>query len=108
MARRIHLSWDYADEERYVRHAVDLMWEAGVRPSRLTFYVLIGYCGGEYDDLYRVQTLREWGCDPFVMPFDRNDPYQRRFARWVNNKVAFKSMTWDEWQASFKRKVALP
>ena len=48
----------------------------------------------------RVQILRSLGCDPFVMKFKRDDPYQRRFARWVNNKVAFKAMTWDEFKAA--------
>ena len=98
-ARRIHLAWDLPVDEYYVEGAIRRLLAAGISPSRLTFYVLVGFNTTPEQDRHRVYLLREWGCDPFVMPFDRTDRYQRRFARWVNNKVAFKSMTWPEFQA---------
>jgi len=30
---------------------------------------------------------------------------ETRFARWVNNKVAFKAMSWPEWCGTFKTTV---
>jgi hypothetical protein len=91
LARRIHLAWDHMDDEWAVRRAIDRLGEAGVSLSRLTFYVLIGYDSTPEEDLYRVKLLDGFGVDPFVMPFNRTDPYQRRFARWVNRKELFRS-----------------
>lgn len=65
-------------------------------------FCLIGFDSNHEQDMERVQIVKSLGADPFVMPFDRHDPYQRRFARWVNNMTAFNSMTWDEWCATFK------
>ena len=28
------------------------------------------------------------------MPFNKSDPYQKRFARWVNHKAVFKTVKW--------------
>ena len=99
-ARRIHLAFDHLSDEAAVREAISTMARAGVVASRLTFFVLVGFDSTPDDDMERVQILRSLGCDPFVMKFKRDDPYQRRFARWVNNKVAFKAMTWDEFKAA--------
>lgn len=99
-ARRIHLAFDHVRDESAVRGAIETLTAAGISRSRLTFFVLIGFDSTPDDDMYRVQTLRELGVDPFVMKFKLYEPYQRRFARWVNNKVAFKAMTWPEFQAA--------
>jgi hypothetical protein len=69
------------------------------------FFVLIGFDSTPEEDMHRVEVVRSLGADPFVMKYKRNDPYQTRFARWVNNVVAFKSMTWPEWCATFKTPV---
>ena len=71
--------------------------DAGIKPSRMTFYVLIGYWSTPAQDLHRVEVLREYGCDPYVMPYDKFDRYQIDFARWVNYKVKFKTMTFPEY-----------
>ena len=42
-------------------------------------------------DLYRVETLRGMGYDPYVMVYDRPSapPITRQLQRWVNNKRIF-------------------
>ena len=50
---------------------------------------LIGYNSTPEEDMHRVMILRDYGCDPYVMPYDKTDPYQLRFTRWVNNKAIF-------------------
>ena len=69
-----------------------------IKPWRIMCYVLIGYWSTMEEDLFRVETLRNLGIDPFVMPFNKKDPYQRHFARWVNHKAIFGSCTWKEYQ----------
>lgn len=68
-----------------------------VKAYKLMCYVLIGYWSTPEEDLYRVETLRELGVDPFVMPFNKSDPYQKRFARWVNHKSIFKTVEWEDY-----------
>lgn len=54
------------------------------------FYVLVGFNTEPDYDMYRIMTLHDLGANPFVMPFDKSDPYQRHLARWCNNKFIFK------------------
>ena len=54
------------------------------------------------EDLMRVRHLwDDYGIDPYVMPYNKFDEYQRKFARWVNNKVLFKTRTWEEYQDGY-------
>ena len=39
----------------------------------------------------------------FVMPYDKFNRYQKDFSRWVNNKIIFKSCTWEEYQEKMGR-----
>jgi hypothetical protein len=41
--------------------------------------------------------LKNMGCNPFVMPFDKHNYYQKRFGRWVNHKAIFKTVTWADY-----------
>lgn len=107
-ARRIHFAWDRIEDEPAVRRAIATMQQAGIPPSRLTFYVLAGYDSTFEDDMHRIETLRALGTDPFVMVYGKPDVTLRRLARWVNNKVAFKAMSWSEWCATFKTPLPEP
>lgn len=97
--KQIHIAWDNPKEdlEPKLREITKI-----IRPWRLMCYVLIGFWSTEEEDLHRIDTLRSLGIDPFVMPFDRRELYQRAFARWVNHKGIFKSMPWPD----YKRRVA--
>ena len=81
-----------------------MLLDAGVSKYRLMFYVLIGYDSTPEEDLYRVELLKDLGVDPFVMPYDKSDKYQRNFARWVNHKAIFKSVEWEEYSANYTRR----
>jgi hypothetical protein len=69
-----------------------------IKPYRLMCYVLIGYWSSPKEDLWRVEELRKLGVSPFVMPYDKSDPYQADFARWVNHKATWKSCSWEEYK----------
>lgn len=102
VGRTIRFAFDHVADEPDVRRTVTVLKRAGFPASRLMFFVLIGYDSTPEEDMYRVEVVRSLGADPFVMRYDRRDPYQTRFSRWVNNMTAFNSMTWDEWLARFK------
>ncbi len=69
-----------------------------IKPYKLMCYVLIGFSSSRAQDLHRVETLRRLGIDPFVMPYDKSNLYQRSFARWVNHKALFKKVKWEDYK----------
>lgn len=94
--KRIHFAWDLIGIEKAVRKGIKklLKYQPG---DNITFYVLIGFDSNKEEDLYRVETLRGLGVNSFVMPYDKFDDYQRKFARWVNHKAIFKSVKWEDY-----------
>jgi len=83
-----HFAWDNPEDEEAVRRGVALL--AKYMPlRRIIFYVLVGFNTTQEEDEHRVYVLRDLGVQPFVMPYNRKDPYQRRFARYVNRKPIF-------------------
>ena len=70
-----------------------------IKPHKLMCYVLIGYWSSEEEDLERVMHLwDEYKIHAFAMPYDKFDKYQRSFARWCNNKIIFKTRSWQEYK----------
>ena len=75
-----------------------------IKPSNLMCYVLIGYWSSPMEDYRRVMHLWEkYKIHSFVMPYDKFNRYQKDFSRWVNNKIEFKSCTWEEYQVKIGR-----
>jgi hypothetical protein len=92
--KQIKLAWD--DPKQDLRPQLQEVIRY-IKPYKLMCYVLIGYWSTPEEDLYRVETLRALGIDPFVMPFDKSDKYQKRFARWVNHKAIYRTVKWEEY-----------
>ncbi len=95
--KRIKFAWDVTGDEQKVLAGIKCLVKY-IKPYQLMCYVLIGYASTKEEDLYRVETLRNLGIDPFVMPIDRKDLYQRSLARYVNNKKIFKTATWSNYR----------
>ena len=93
-AKQIHIAWDNPKEDVLPRIREMIKH---VKPYKIMCYVLIGYWSTPEQDLMRVEKLREVGVDPFVMPFNKSDKYQKKFARWVNHKAIFKSVKWEDY-----------
>lgn len=95
---RLHFSWDGAHCDSTIEPGVKTLARHGLKPWRLTFYVLVGYNTTIDYDLFRIETLRSIGCDPFVMPYDKSDRYQRDLARWCNHKAIFNSVPFQKYK----------
>jgi hypothetical protein len=95
--KQIHFAFDDVKLEKPVREGIAILTKH-MPASRLMFYVLIGFNSTPEEDLYRVEMLRGLGVDPFVMPYDKSDPYQKRFARWCNHKAIFKTVKWSDYK----------
>lgn len=94
--KQVHFAWDNIGIEKSVVRGIEIL-KKHMPLSRVMFYVLIGFNTTPEEDLYRVETLRKLGVDPFVMPYVKHDDYQRRFARWVNHKAIFKTVQWEQY-----------
>lgn len=96
--RFIRMSCDTSAMLPVVEQAAAYLRETGAAPSRFWAYVLVQDVG---DAHRRVQALRDMGITPFAQPYwdyDSGEPTveQKAFARWVNQKSAFNSCTWED------------
>lgn len=91
-------AWDRSYDERRVMAGIEICRAAGIPPNQMQFFVLIGFDSTPEQDMYRVMKLREIGCMPFVMPYNKDDKYQKAFTRWVNNRAVFKSCSWEDYK----------
>ena len=89
--KAVHFAWDdpSMDLTPYFRRFLELTNIRSARRRRV--YVLTNYGSTHEQDLYRVETLRHMGYDPYVMVYDRPSApaVTRRLQRWVNNKRIF-------------------
>lgn len=95
--RRLYFAWDDPRHEKLIHKGLRRLFDAGIKPGDITVYVLIGYWSTPAEDLHRVEILRDYGVDPYAMPYDRSVAYQWDFTRWVNNKRLFGSFPFDEY-----------
>jgi len=98
--RYLTFAWDKYRDHKLIEKGIKICNDAGISCKHMQFFVLIGYDTTHDQDFERVMWLKEKGCMPFVMPFDKSVPYQKAFARWVNNRAVFKSCTWNEYKYS--------
>lgn len=85
----LRMAYDHSAITEEVKTAIQYLIEAGIKPYKLSFYVLVK--ANEIQDAEkRVKMLQDLGCRPFAMPYrnlDKNEPpseEQKRFARWCN------------------------
>jgi hypothetical protein len=93
--KQFHFAWDNIKDN--IEKKLDLITKI-IKPYKLMCYVLIGFNSTKEDDYYRVVKLAEYGISPFVMPYNKKDEYQKKFARWVNHKAIFNSVDWNDYK----------
>ncbi len=95
-------AWDNPKDN--IDNQIELLLDY-IKPYKLMCYVLIGYWSTPEEDLMRVNHLWEdYKIIPFVMPYDKFNPYQRKFSRWVNNRRIFKTSSWEDFKNGNKSK----
>lgn len=96
---QVHFAWDQWGKgtEKLIDEGFARVVAAGITPRQMMFYVLVGWNTTEEQDLYRIDKLHDMGCNVFVMPYDRADPYQKALARW-NNRYVWRSVPWLEYR----------
>jgi len=96
--KQYRTAWDNPKED--LRSNLKRMAEQ-LGKSKIMVYVLIGYWSTEQEDLDRVMAIRDLGLDAWVMPYNKQDPYQKAFERWNNRHV---NCSWKEYdRATYER-----
>lgn len=103
--KQVHFAWDDPRHEKLIHKGIKICTDAGIKPYQMAFYVLIGFHSTPEEDLHRVEVLRGYGCDPYAMPFNKEDAYQHMFTRWVNHKAIFKSVAWTDYKTGVKKQA---
>ena len=88
----IHFAWDNYEFKTYDKlKRIRPLLKADDRHIRV--YVLTNFNTTHEQDIERVYKLKEIGCDPFVMIYDKpNAPkHTRALQRWCNNKWIFRA-----------------
>lgn len=92
--KAVHFAWDNPNEDLtgYFRRFAEMTTIRHIRNRRV--YVLTNYGSTHEEDLYRVNTLRSLGYEPYVMIYERPTAPRitRHLQRWVNNKRIFHSV----------------
>ena len=96
--RQVTFAWDNPKDKKSVLKGIQRCVDAGIKPYQMQFFILIGYQSTHEEDMDRVMLLKDMGADPFVMAYNKEDQYQRRFARWVNHKAIFKTVEWENYR----------
>jgi len=104
--RYLTFAWDKYRDHKLIEKGIKICNDAGIPCKRMQFFVLIGFDTNHEQNMERVMKLAEKGCMPYVMPFDKSDPYQKAFTRWVNHRATFKSCTWDEYKYNAEYQLA--
>lgn len=89
--KAVHFAWDNPEED-LTPHFQRFLELTAIKSSRnRRVYVLTNYGSTHEQDLYRVETLRRIGYDPYVMIYEKPTapPITRHLQRWVNNKRLF-------------------
>lgn len=100
--RQITFAFDSLGIERQYRRGVEMLLSR-MKAWHLQSFVLVGYDSTIAQDLRRIEIIREYGIDPFVMVYrsDTNgrmaeDTRLRGLARWVNRHI-YKSCSFSEY-----------
>jgi hypothetical protein len=100
-AKYLTFAWDIYRQEKMVFDGIDLCERNGISANRMQFFVLIGYNSTPEMDLDRVMKLFNRGCDPYAMPYNKFDSYQKAFCRWVNrrmmSKISWADYSYGDW-----------
>lgn len=97
----IHFAWDLPeiDLSKKLKEVTKY-----INPNKMMCYILVGFNSTIEQDMYRIETCRNLGISPFVMPFrdfkNKKKPtqYEKDLARYVNNKALFKSITFGDYK----------
>lgn len=97
--RKLYTAWDNLKDEQVFFRGVDRLQRAGIPPTHLRVYMLIGYDATETWQriFYRFERMTAIGIQPFVMVKDRSRLDLRAFQRWANLGL-YRIVPWSQYR----------
>lgn len=101
--RKLYTAWDNFGDERIFFNGVERLERAGIPPSRLMAYMLIGCDSTESwaRIWYRFRKMVECGIEPYPMVFNRNRSDLLCFQRWVIRGL-YRKVPWPQYKKATK------
>lgn len=93
----LSFAFDNIKDEQAVIKGIDMLLQAGIKPYKLSFFVLTGYNSTLAEDLYRIDLLMQRGVNPFVMQY-RKTQVSNMLARWCNRRWISHSVSFTEYK----------
>lgn len=107
----VRLAWDNIGNENAFVTAFDRLLGAGIKPSQIRVYVLIGYKDTPEDALHRLEKIRSLGALPSPMRYQPLDAQKRnsyigenwsqlllsKYMRYWSNLKLFRNFSFDEY-----------
>jgi hypothetical protein len=104
--RRIYTAWDNLKDERIFRRGVGRLTDAGIKPSHIMVYMLVGYDPAETWDrlMYRFNEMVAMGVLPYPMVYDRSRKDLLAFQRWAVTGL-YRAVPWDAYRHNARREA---
>lgn len=100
----LSFAWDRFNDGKLITQGIERCNKAGIPSKHMQFFVLVGFDSTPEQDMHRIMTLKQLGALPFVMPYNKENPYQKALARWVNSRPLFRSVKWEDYKYNPNRK----
>jgi len=89
-SNKIHFAFDDIKYKRlFIKKMTFLLKH--IKPYRIMIYILIGFNSIFEEDYERFKLVRDFGFDPYIMPYNKTSKIQSKkeidFARWVNRRL---------------------
>jgi len=92
--RQLRFAWDSMAVEPFVDRGIKMLFEAGLKPINLFFYILVGFDTTFEEDKYRAEKLIKLGASPFLMLYrnptskvrEQHDPIKRAYTAYINRR----------------------
>lgn len=105
--RRLYTAWDNLKDESIFFRGVDLLEDAGVPPTQLMAFMLIGFDKKETKEriFHRFDRMVARGVRPYPMVFDQKRRDLKQFQRWVITGL-YRAVPFERYNASIRARHA--
>ena len=102
--RRLYTAWDNLKDEQVFFRGVDMLEAAGVPPTHVMAFMLVGFAKGETQEriMHRFWRMVERGVRPYPMVYDRSRRDLLAFARWAITGL-YRAVPFEDYDVSIKR-----
>jgi hypothetical protein len=106
--KRLYTAWDNLKDEGVFFKGVDTLERAGIKPSNLMTYMLVGYDKSETWERiwHRFNRMVERGIKPYPMVYDRSRKDLVAFQRWVVMGL-YRIIPWAEYESKHKTEESI-